>query len=166
MKLWSSVMTGGLPKCKRGAPKSQSLSKPFHPMLYPDFWDFFFSVSLPTGGSDEEIWQPCTAISDEDLMHRGFSFLQGPWQPLLPQEHQELWRWAHTSPSTSPDPSWLPDLPATALLQSISEAVRGAGCQQGKGWRDIWETELTAKPSLVEMLSASCLRGTEIFAFC
>lgn len=41
MKLWSSVMTGGLPKCKRRAPKSQSLSKPFHPMLYPDFWDFF-----------------------------------------------------------------------------------------------------------------------------
>lgn len=126
-KLWSSVITGGLPKCKRRAPKSQSLSKPFYPTLHPDFWDVFFSASLPTGGSDEAIWQSCTAISDEDSVQRGFSFLWGPW------EHQELWRWDHTSPSTRPDPLWLPDLPATALRQSISKAVRGAGCQQGKG---------------------------------
>lgn len=147
MKLWSTEMTGGLPKCKRMAPKSQPLSKHFYPTLCPDFWDVFFSVSLPTGGSDEEIWQPCTAISDEDMVQRGFSFLWGPWQPLCPRGASGIVkvRSHHQAPALIP-----PDC-LTSLPQHLIKAFRG--CQrERKGWRDTQETELTANPSLVEML--------------
>lgn len=151
MKLCRAAINGGLPKFL--------ISKPFFP------------GSLPTDSSAEErSWQSCTPISDEDLVQRGLSFMSGPWQPLFPSEHRAFWRQIHTSPSTGPYPFWLPDLPATAFNRSISKAVKRwwLTAREGKGWSDIREGKLTANSSnisLVEMLSALCLRGTEIFAF-
>lgn len=127
LKLWSSVIIGGLPKCKRRAPKSQSLSQPFYPTLYPDFWDVFYQRLFQLVAQMKKSDSPALQLVTRTWCKEGSHCCAVPGSTRNCEGEITHQRALALIPSDC-----LTSLPQH-FIKAFSKAVRGAGCQQGKG---------------------------------